>query len=139
VLHICTQRRLEPERLSGAHIETGDGGVDRTVEHEPSGLFWIQVRVRRTEEGAVRVSEVVQLLVTKYRADDIHIARGIDRCDEGQNAAAVRLARFSELRVAIGELVFPFLAPPRVLRNVIEVGIHLFSVEAAYRRGFADA
>ena len=53
-------------RLDGADVETRHRRIDRAVEHQSPDPLGVELRVGRAEERAVRVAEVVQLLVAEH-------------------------------------------------------------------------
>ncbi len=137
VLEIARQCGLEAGRLLEPELERVEREVDRAVEDEPPDLGGEEVGVRRAELGAVGRPEVVQLGVAERRAQDVHVARGLDRGDvSGQVSRPVGAAPPEGL---VGGDVVVALGGGVGIRVAGEEGVEVVVAEAVDRTAAAGA
>ena len=90
------ERGVEASHLHGGHLVDAEGGVQGSVEDEATDVLGEKARVRGAEEGAVGVSEEVELLLAEDRAHHIEVAGSAHGVDVLVQAARVFAAPRSD-------------------------------------------
>lgn len=128
-----------PRRLGALAVVHPGLRVDVPVHHECPDPVREQVRVRRSEQRAVRDAPVAQSVVARCPAQQVEIACGVGGRDVAQQLRVPPLAPLRQIGVR-GD-VRPLLLPAdRERRDLLLPGLRLGgAVEAAHRRAVADA
>ena len=83
----------------------GLGEVDRPVEHHAAHAIGELLRVDRPDDGAIRVAEVVELLVAQRRPEPVEVAGDVAAPDPCEPRAVLGDASLDEVDVAFGTVV----------------------------------
>ncbi len=139
VLEVRDERPLEPDGLRLVDLERARRRVERPVEHETAHLLGVQVGVGGPEERAVRVAEVVELVVAEHGAQQVEVARGALGVDLREQVAGLFEACLAEGRVGRAAVLDPLVASAVVGVDAVEELVHCGGVVAGDGRRLVDA
>ena len=91
------ERGVEASHLEGQDLVDAERGVQGSVEDEAADALGEKARVRGAEEGAVGVSEEVELLLAEDRTHHVEVAGGAHGVDVLIQAARVLAAPRGDL------------------------------------------